>query len=113
MPFLFSAVSSSAKACVCRPASEAYSAHAPVAAEPGDFPLADEFAAAQPAEGSAAAEQVRSWAAERVHCVAEDYSSPDAADSAPDGSAAEYSARPWDARCAQAALQADSCPDGC
>lgn len=68
---------------VCRPASEAYLARAPLAAEPGDFPLADAPAVAQPEERSAAAEQVRSWAAGRAHYVAEDDSSPDATDLAP------------------------------
>ena len=110
---LLSAWLLSAKVCVYRPASGAYSARESVAAEPGDFPLADELAVAQPVEGSAAEEQVRSWAAERAHCVAGDDSFLDAADSAPDDSRAECSAAPLtDARCATAALQADSCPVG-
>jgi hypothetical protein len=85
-----------------------------VAAEPGDFPLADELADAQPAEGSAAAEQVRSVAAGPAHCVAEDDSSLDAADSVPDDSPVERLAAPSsDARCAPAAPKDDSCPAGC
>lgn len=110
---LLSAWLLSAKVCVYRPASGAYSARESAEEEPGDFPLADELAVAQPVEGSAAEEQVRSWAAERAHCVAGDDSFLDAADSAPDDSRAECSAAPLtDARCATAALQADSCPVG-
>ena len=114
MPFVFPAARLSSAACVCRPALVACSVHAPVAAGPGDSLLADELAVSQLAEGSAAAEQVRSLAAGRVHCGAEDDSSLDAADLAPADSQAERSAAPWmDAHSEQVVLQAGSCPDGC
>jgi hypothetical protein len=110
---LFSAAQFSSAACVCRPASAACWVHAPVAAEPGDFPPADELAVAQPAEDSGAAGQARSGVAEQVRYAAADDSSPAdsaEADSAPD----EHSAAPLtDARCALAAPRDDSCPVDC
>jgi len=106
--------SSSAKACVCRPAFETYSARVPAALELGDFPLEGALAAAQLAGGPAAAEQVRSLGAGQVHCVAEDDSSLDAADSAPDDLRADCSAAPSTGiRCAAAAPKDDSCPVDC